>query len=145
MFFKLFKNSLIVLHNLGLIKRKYFKKPFGKMTMKIYMQTIYITLLQCKEFSTDNLSLRDKNNTTTGRIWDQNLSELSVNTDQTPTVFLTDLKVDDCRIILTVQRSTTRNQRMEGREPCIYLRKRNHLPFQLSQKIQFSPDIDEII
>lgn len=53
MFFKLFKNSLIVLHNLGLIKRKYFKKAFGKMTMKIYMQTIYITLLQCKEFSTD--------------------------------------------------------------------------------------------
>lgn len=59
-FFKLFKNSFNVLHNLGLIKRRYFKKALGNMTIKIYMQIIYIILLQCTEFSTDNLSLREK-------------------------------------------------------------------------------------
>lgn len=44
-FFKLFKNSFNVLHNLGLIKKRYFKKALKKMTLEIYMQIIHITLL----------------------------------------------------------------------------------------------------
>lgn len=44
-FFKLFKNSFNVLHNLGLIKRRYFKKALGKTDIEVYMQIIYITLL----------------------------------------------------------------------------------------------------
>lgn len=139
MFFKLFKYSFIVQHNLGLIKRKYFKKAFGNMTIKIYMQIIYITLLQCKRFSTDNLSLRDKTTLP--------LEESGITTSQryqwiqtkTPIVFLTDLTVDACRISLTVQRSKACNQRMKGREPFICQRKRNHLSGQLSQKIKFHP------
>lgn len=84
-FFKLFKNSFNVLHNLGLIKKRYFKKALGKTTMKIYMQIISIILLEYTDFSTDNLSLREKNNkTTTKRLLDQNFSKLSVNPDQNP-------------------------------------------------------------
>lgn len=44
---------------------------------------------------------------------------------KTPIVFLIDLTVDACRIILTVQRTAAYNQRIKGRQPCIYPRKKS--------------------